>query len=326
MIVAAGRRTRSLLAATALLGTLGCSVVGGPHFVFFGPSKVTRATARVPASGQLPGLIGELQQGSVGRGETLLDVARQADLGYQEVQDANPGLDEWVPTSGAHVVLPSQFILPRSRYRGVVINIPEMRLYLFPETTAPGQEIEIRTWPIGVGMDDTPSPIGAFTIRSKEENPTWVVPASIYKTMEKPRKVVPPGPDNPLGSHRMRLSHDSYGIHGTDTAWAVGRLTTHGCIRLYPEDIPVLYDLVRIGTPGELLYQPVKVGEEDGDVWLEVHRDVYGRVKNLERYALEEVRRAGVATRVDRELVLAAARAQSGIPVKVTKAATAAAR
>ena len=109
------------------------------------------------------------------------------------------------------------------------------------------------TWPIGIGAEEVPSPVGPFTVRSKDVNPTWVVPESILRTMTNPRRVVPPGPDKPLGDYRIRLSIETYAIHGTNDPWTVGRLTTHGCIRLYPEDIADLFQLVAPGTPGERL-------------------------------------------------------------------------
>lgn len=282
--------------------------------------KITVVTVRVPAARTLPGVVGRLQHRRVRAGETLLDIARAAGLGYQQLQDANPGVDEWLPKPDTELVIPSRWIIPRSRYRGVVINLPEMRLYLFPESTQPGEEVEVRSWPIGIGADETPSPIGPFRITAKEENPTWVVPDSIFKTMENPRRIVPPGPDNPLGQYRMRLSYDSYGIHGTDSPWAIGRLTTHGCIRLYPEHIPELFRLVRIGTPGELIYQPVKVGEDAGQIFVEIHADLYRKIPDLEHYALGQVQRAGVAARVDRQLLRAAVKEQSGVPTNVTRA------
>ncbi len=303
----------------ALLAASGCATLRASLPRFGGPKKVVKVKTVVPRRGELPGLIGAVQTARVVKGETLLDVAREADLGYQQVQDANSTLDEWLPTPGADVILPSRWILPSSRNRGIVINLPEMRLYLYPEKTKPGEEVEIRTWPIGIGTDETPSPIRSFTIRTKEKDPTWVVPDSILKTRDDPRRVIPPGPDNPLGAYRMRLSYDIYAIHGTDTPWAVGRLTTHGCIRLYPEDIPVLFDEVHVGSEGEILYQPVKVGEEDGRIFIEVHPDVYDRLKSLERHAIEVVKKAGVADRVDLAKVRAAAAAKSGIPVDVTK-------
>jgi L,D-transpeptidase ErfK/SrfK len=281
--------------------------------------KITAARTVIPEPRHLPALIGRLQQHRVESGETLLDIARDAGLGFQELQDANPKVDEWVPKTGADIVIPSRWILPRSRYRGLVINIAEMRLYLFPKRARPGASVAIRTWPVGIGTDHAPSPVGPFTVRSKDKNPTWIVPASIQQGMDEPRGVVPPGPDNPLGGYRIRLSKGLYEIHGTDVPWSIGRQTTHGCIRLYPEHIAELYTLVQPGTPGELIYQPVKFGEDGGQIYVQVHRDLYHRIRNLEAYALTQAKRAGIADRVDRQRLRAAVGEQNGIPTNVTR-------
>ena len=283
------------------------------------PEKITTALARVPVSGELPGLVGRVQYHKLKTGETLLDVARDAGLGFHEVRDANPTIDEWIPPEGAEVVVPSRWILPRSRYRGLVVNIPEMRMYVFPTNARPGELVPLRTWAVGIGTEDAPSPIGPFTIRSKDANPTWIVPDDIYKTMDNPQRVVPPGPDNPMGAYRIRLSHGAYAIHGTNDPWSIGRLTTHGCIRLYPEDLEVLYPKVEAGMPGELVYEPVKIGVRDDRVYVEVHADVYGRIRDFDGYARAELKKAGVAARIDKDRFLAAVKAKRGIPVDVTK-------
>ena len=300
-----------------LLAGCGAQLRSAPHDRPL--DQVTAARVLVPAHRESPGVIGRVQTHRVAPGETLLDIARAAGLGFQELQDANPQLDEWIPTPGAEAVIPSRWILPHSHYRGLVINIAEMRLYMFPTRVHPGESVRIRTWPIGIGTDDTPSPVGPFTVRAKDKNPTWIVPASIRRTMDVPRSVVPPGPDNPLGAYRIRLSKGLYQIHGTDVPWSVGRLTTHGCIRLYPEHIAELYELVQLGTPGELLYQPVKFGEDGGQIYVEVHRDIYHRIRDLEAYALAQAKRAGVAQQIDRARLRAAVREHTGIPVNVTR-------
>ncbi len=281
--------------------------------------KITAVTVRVPRPTELPGLVGRMQHHHVTAGDTLLDVARDSGLGFAELKQANPTVDEWVPRPDVDLVVPSRWIIPRSRYRGLVINIPEMRLYMFPPVTRPGQSVPVLTWPIGIGTDQAPSPVGPFTVRSKDVNPTWIVPDDILRTMDHPRRVVGPGPDNPLGKYRIRLSKGIYAIHGTNSPWSIGRETTHGCVRLYPEDIEDLYPLVRPGFPGELVYEPVKVGEDGVKIYVEVHDDVYRRVPNLERYAWREVEKAGVAARVDRERVRRAVREKRGIPVDVTR-------
>jgi L,D-transpeptidase ErfK/SrfK len=282
--------------------------------------RITQLPVRVPAPLELPAVIGRLQRHRVEPGENLLTIARDAGVGFRELRDANPTIDEWEPKPGSVLLVPTQWILPRaSAHRGIVINVAELRLYLFPEDTFPGERVPMLTWPVGVGAENVQTPLGPFTVRSKDTYPTWVVPDSIYRKMEKPRRVVPPGPDNPLGDHRIRLSLDLYAIHGTNDPWTVGRLTTHGCIRLYPEDVAYLYEIVGRDTPGEFVYQPVKLGAKDGRIFVEVHRDIYQKHRDLEAHALAEVHRAGLAGRVDLEALREAVRAQLGIPVDVTR-------
>ncbi len=311
---------RTVFVAAAALALAGCGLFrprppAAPPL----PEKITAATVRVPRDGELPGLVGHMQRHRVAARETLLDVARDADLGFRELRDANPTIDEWIPPPATDIAVPTRWILPRSRFRGLVVNVPEMRLYMFPVDARPGERVRLLTWPVGIGVEEAPSPEGSFTVRSKDANPTWIVPADIQRTMDTPQKVVPPGPENPLGAYRIRLSKGLYSIHGTNDPWSIGRLTTHGCIRLYPEDIEVLFPLVRAGMPGELVYQPVKLGEEGGRVYVEVHDDVYRRIPDLQRYALAEVRKAKLVARIDPELLHAAVRAKSGVPTDVTR-------
>lgn len=265
-----------------------------------------------------------MQRHRIQEKETLLDVARNAGLGFNEVKDANREVDEWIPPAGIEVAVPTQWIVPRSRYRGLVVNIAEMRLYLFPQKTTPGAVVPVRTWAIGIGTDETPSPIGLFHITAKDKDPTWYVPNSIYRTMDPPRhRVVPPGPDNPLGAYRLRLSKGLYSIHGTDVPWSVGRRTTHGCIRLYPEDISELYQLVDAGAVGELIYEPIKFGESDGQIYVEVHDDMYRRIPDLQREALKLARQARLTDRINTARLRQAVQEKRGVPVVVTAEASA---
>ena len=282
--------------------------------------KITSVQTLVPRRGQLPGVVGRMQRHRIQAKETLLDVARDAGLGFNEVQDANRGVDEWIPPAGLEVAVPTQWIVPRSGYRGLVVNIPEMRLYLFPLNTTPGTVVTVRTWAIGIGTGETPSPVGRFHITAKDKHPTWYVPDSIYRTMDPPKRhVVPPGPDNPLGDYRMRLSKGLYSIHGTDVPWSIGRLTTHGCIRLYPEDIGELFRQVHRGTVGELIYEPIKFGESNGQIYVEVHDDLYRRIRDPQRAALALARQAQLMNRIDPERLRQAVREKRGIPIAVTR-------
>ena len=199
--------------------------------------------------------------------DTLLDIARLNHLGYQELKRANPRVDPWLPGDGTRVTIPAQWILPEAPREGLVLNIPEMRLYYY----LPGSRV--MTFPLGVGVDGQETPAGSYRIGQKRTNPVWYVPVSIQAEMEHPRKTVPPGPNNPLGKYWMRLSHTTYGIHGTNNPWAIGRRVTHGCIRLYPEDIAFLYPRVPKDTPVRVTYQHAKVGVRDGKAYVQIYRD-----------------------------------------------------
>jgi len=198
--------------------------------------------------------------------ETLLDIARRHHLGYLEIIRANPGVDPWLPEVGARIPIPSEWILPKGPRKGLVLNIPEMRLYYYLPNS------RVMTFPLGVGVEGQDTPAGRYRIGEKRTNPVWHVPPSIQKEMEQPIKRVPPGPDNPLGKYWMRLSRTSYGIHGTNNPWAIGRYVTHGCIRLYPEDIAYLYARVPPRTPVRVIYQHAKVGFRRGRPYFQVYR------------------------------------------------------
>ncbi len=221
--------------------------------------------------------------------DTLLDIARLHHLGYRELLQANPGTDPWRPGEGAWITLPSQWILPDAPRQGLVLNMPEMRLYHY----LPGSRV--RTFPLGVGQEGQETPAGYFRIGQKRTDPVWYVPVSIQKEMENPRKTVPPGPDNPLGRYWMRLSRTTYGIHGTNNPWAIGRRVTHGCIRLYPEDIAFLYPRVPKGTPVQVIYQHAKVGVRDGRAYFQIYRD--GRATDNELMAdlIRQITKRGLA-------------------------------
>jgi len=282
--------------------------------------KVTAFTAYVPRESEVPGVVGKLGRYRVAAGQNLLDIAREGGLGFRELRDANPKIDEWEPKAGVELTLPTRRILPRpNRYEGLVINIPEFRLYLFPLDTKLGEREPIMTWPVGIGAEYAQSPVTSFHVKSKDEKPVWVVPDSIYRKMEDPKHVVPPGPDNPLGDYRIRLDFDLYAIHGTNDPWTVGRLTTHGCVRLYPEDIEYLYPIVDRGYPGEFVYQPVKIGERKGRVFVEVHQDVYQMFQDLQAHARTVVAQAKLDERVDPDRLFLAVKQQLGIPIDVTR-------
>jgi L,D-transpeptidase ErfK/SrfK len=206
--------------------------------------------------------------------ETLLDIARRYGIGYQEIKAANPKIDPWLPPEGAPVLLPLQYVLPQAPRKGMVINLAEMRLYYFPESSA-GQRDVVITHPLGIGREGWLTPLGKTTVIAKKKDPAWIPPESIRAEHAANGDflppVVPPGPDNPLGKFALRLGIPGYLIHGTNRPWGVGMRVSHGCIRLYPEDIARLFEQVAIGTPVNVVYQPFKAGIRDKMLYLEAH-------------------------------------------------------
>jgi L,D-transpeptidase ErfK/SrfK len=249
----------------------------------------------------------------VKEGESLIEMARAHDVGFNVMASANPTLDAYVPEPGAPVTLPTSWIVPRSAAPGtLVVNLSEMRLYLVP--ASPGAPL---SFPVGVGSEGWTTPVGVFKVVQKQANPRWYPPASIRRENPDLPEMVPPGPDNPLGSHALRLDRGSLLIHGTDTPFAVGRRASHGCLRLYPEDIPELFERVPVGTRVAIVREPVKVGVRDGRVHLEVHDDPEAKVDVLAE-ARRLVAKRGMADRVDAGKLEAAARDRRGIPVDVS--------
>ena len=262
----------------------------------------------------LTAIIGTRQRHKVATGETLLDIARLYDLGYNELEDLYPAVDPWRLPEGAEMTIPARKILPDPVVRGIVINVPEMRLYYYDVI---GDRPMVTTFPIGIGATDFPTPVGSFAVTSKRVHPTWFIPPSLqakYRGITS----VPPGPNNPLGDYWMRLGDSMYGIHSTNFPWSVGRMATHGCIRMYPEDMERFFPIVQPGTRVQLVYQPVKVAVVDARIHIEVHRDVYGKKGDLRRYSQTLLIDKGLAGRVDRRRLDRAVREHTGMPVEIT--------
>ncbi|MEW6272888.1 MAG: L,D-transpeptidase family protein [Thermodesulfobacteriota bacterium] len=317
----------SLLAAVTVFSTPSAAAARQWVEEDFWPRTVKSYTFTPPSA---PGpdspedtVIGEVLVYQPAKGDTFFDLARFFDLGYNELVDANPGVDEWIPGHfDKPVVVPQQFILPHGSYGGIVINVPEMRLYYY-RGGGKGTPRSVITFPVGLGREEWKTPTGKFTVREKTVNPTWVIPESIRKERIADKgfseKVIAGGaPNNPLGKYRMRLSLDLYGIHGTNIPWGVGMLVSHGCVRLYPEDIDKLYPMVPVGTPGVFVYQPVKVGMSGGRVFVEVHKDLYGMKPGMYRETVKMLDQRGLVGMVDEAKLRDAVLAQSGIPVDVT--------
>jgi L,D-transpeptidase ErfK/SrfK len=198
--------------------------------------------------------------------DTLLDVARRFKLGYVEIVAANPGTDPWIPGEGTNVVLPTVHLLPDAAPEGIIINLADMRLYYFAQ---PGGSVE--SFPIGIGRDGLTTPLGSTQVARKQKDPTWRPTPRMRAEKPELPEAVPPGPDNPLGNRAMYLGWPQYLIHGTNKPLGIGRRTSSGCVRMYPEDVEYLFDRVAIGTKVTVVDQPIKLSWIDDALYIEAH-------------------------------------------------------
>jgi L,D-transpeptidase ErfK/SrfK len=257
-------------------------------------------------------VVGAPTQHTVHAKETLLDIARANGLGYNEIVLFYPKLDPWLPPVSKTILMPSQWVLPPTKYEELVINIAELRLYFFQKGAG-----TVQTYPIGIGDEGWESPLGTFFINEKRPSPTWYVPASLQAKYG--MASMPPGPENPLGEFVMKFSAGPYGIHGTAMPWGVGRLVSHGCIRCYPEHIRILYPQVKVGAKLEIIYEPIKLGKKNEQIYVEVHPDVYQRIPDFDQYAADKLQASGWADQVDMSRYSMAIHLQNGAPINVTK-------
>lgn len=198
--------------------------------------------------------------------DSLVDLARKFGLGYTEIVSANPGIDPWVPGADKEIVLPTAHLLPDGPREGILINLADQRMYLFRPD---GKTVD--SVPLGIGNEGWDTPKGSTTVVRKKKNPTWYVPRSVREDQPELPAIVRPGPDNPLGAHAVYLGWPAYLFHGTNKPYGVGRRVSHGCVRLYPEDIARLYDTIKVGTKVTVIDQAMKVARKDDELWLEVH-------------------------------------------------------
>ena len=217
-------------------------------------------------------VVGVVQVVKADKEDTLTDIARRFNVGYEEILRANPKIDPWLPGEGREIVVPTQFILPDAPRTGLVINIAAMRIYYFPPAKRGDPQV-VLTHPIGIGKVGWRTPEGVTKIVRRQQDPTWRVPVSVRKEHhdngEDLDPVIGPGPDNPLGKYAFYLQWPSYLIHGTNKPAGVGLRSSHGCIRLYPEDIAQFYALVPIGTEVRVVNQPFVFGWRDGQLYLQ---------------------------------------------------------
>ncbi len=255
-------------------------------------------------------LIGFRQSHVIGEKETLLDIARNYGLGFNELRCLYPDMDPWLPPPGRSLEIPQTWVLPPARHAAVVINLPEMRLYrFFP------QYHMVKTYPVGIGRRGWETPPADTRVSAMIPDPVWTVPGGFRRGAA--RALVPPGPDNPLGAYWIGLEIGGIGIHSTNFPWGVGRMVSHGCIRMYPEHMESFFAEVSAGTPVEIIYEPVKAGLEKGSIFVEVHPDIYGRIGNMRRHTEALLESKGLLAGTDRSRLQDALVRKQGVPVAV---------
>jgi L,D-transpeptidase ErfK/SrfK len=228
------------------------------------------ATFALPEDGST--IVGRVQVVTDIGSNTLLDIARRYDLGYEEIVAANPGMSVWLPPQNGRIVVPTQFVLPQKPWAGIVINVAQRRLFHFPEPKK-GEAPRVVTYPLGVARGGWPTPLGRTAIVAKYRDPAWRVPQSIHDERRSEGEPalpawVPPGPDNPMGMHALETGFRSIFIHATNRPWGIGLRVTHGCLRLYPEDAAELFAAVRIGTPVRIVDERFAVGVRAGRAFM----------------------------------------------------------
>ena len=283
------------------------------------------SVAKLVEGGPYPDLVGIERTYFALNEDTLIDLARQNGLGFTELRAANPGVDPWLPGEGTEIKLPTAHLLPNAPRKGLVLNLVDQRIYYF----VPGGKT-VESYPVGTGREAWGTPLGRTKIVRKKANPSWHVPKSIREEDPTLPRVVGPGPDNPLGRFALYLGWPSYLIHGTNQPWGVGRRVSHGCVRLYPEDIKKLFPRISRNTPVTVVAQQVKIGHVDGELMVEIHSspsqtdeiEAEGKFtpKPLPELPYMLITAAGDKSgQIDWPAVNRTARSRSGTPVRVLK-------
>ncbi len=324
--------SRRLVVAVAAVTATGCALLqlpppppepaAAPAPVEESPRPTTLFSLTDPASN----VVGELQVVRARAEDTFIDLAQAYDLGYDELVEANPGIDPWLPGAGTPIVLPSRFVLPDAPRQGIVLNVATKRLFYFPKPW-PGAAPVVHTFPISIGREGWATPVGRTRVTSKKKDPVWRVPASIRKEHAENGDplppVVPPGPDNPLGRYAMRLAlPGDFLIHGTNKPAGVGMRVSHGCIRMNPEDIEWLFPQVAVGTPVQIVNQPLLLGVVGNELLVEAHPPLEeDRTKRTPALLREVEKRLAKTGRprdsVDFERLARIAADQRGFPISI---------
>ncbi|MGI9202541.1 MAG: L,D-transpeptidase family protein [Woeseiaceae bacterium] len=338
------RTIRTLLLSLAVVALSGCASMK-EFFAPLGGAQVDEPVAEVPIS-EKPRLepvsrnyfelqsadqavIGEPQIVFTREENTFSDLAREYGLGYDELVAANPDVDPWLPGADTPVLLPTQYVIPDVPREGIVLNIASKRLFYFPETST-GEGQTVLTYPIGIGRVGWETPLGSSAVIAKARDPQWYVPRSVRQEHEELGDplpaIVPPGPDNPLGKFVLKLDLPGYLIHGTNQPYGVGMRVSHGCVRLYPENIELLYELVGIGESVKIINEPYLAGWQNGEWYFESHRPLEDDKVSAEEHLVAVLASMSSADEkypvlLNESLVRAVADKGTGVPVRIQQGA-----
>jgi L,D-transpeptidase ErfK/SrfK len=287
-------------------------MVGGVPAWAGGPFSIRPPASQTGIDPQALTVVGAAQHHVIKKGQDLLDIARLYDLGWTEIGAMYRQWDPFLPPVGTTMLIPSLWIVPTGHSAQIVVNTGEMRLFYFVN-----KGTQVYSYPIGMGVLDYKTPTGNFSVNQKKVNPDWHIPKQLQKKYQ--MSVMPAGPDNPMGAFKLGLNWGDYGIHGCNLPWAVGRLVSHGCTRLYPEDIKKLFAMVPMGTKVEYIYEPALIGFLQGRIFLSVHDDVYFKIRSMILHVLNMLEQRGLADKVNTQKVMQTVEEQTGMPVDVTK-------
>jgi len=260
-------------------------------------------------------LIGGIRSHTVQYRESLIELAVQYDVGFNEIVAANKKIDPWIPEKGTKILIPTSWLLPEGTDNGIIINLAALRLYYFFKID---HQQYVTTFPIGIGRQGFTTPEGSFEITARVKDPVWTVPESVRNEKPELPSIIPPGPHNPLGKYWLQLSVNGYGIHGTNRPFGIGRKVSHGCIRLYQKDIEELYKLTKIGTPVKIIKEPIQVRHYENKIYLAVHSSDMDDSELLNLTVLK-LSRKGLLKDVDTLLMLDAILKSTGLPAQISK-------
>ena len=275
------------------------------------------AIVRAQESRRPAALVGAVSEHEARRGDSWISLGARAGVSPVTLARRNGRNASDALRPGERITIDARHIVPvNPDGASIIVNVPQRLLFLYRDGVLAAH------YPVAVGRPDWRTPLGAFTIREREQDPTWDVPVSIQEEMRREGKQVltnvPPGPANPLGRHWLGLTLPGLGIHGTNVPTSIYRSTTHGCIRMHPDDVAALFDQVRVGASGRTMYEPVLVGlTGDGRLWLEVHPDIYRRVPRPLDVALDLIARAGFGDVIDRAAVARVVSAREGVATEI---------